>query len=324
MLPPLFRLIGSDRFLSPEEVERADEPHSATALAWEIYETHFGGFTGAMLDPEFRRLTYPHTRLGRIRLSEQATVVVVGTDPSAESQLDDLIKLRDRVRVFTSQAGAEFLKPRRIVPDLVITGTHTVSVAGGPSFVTVPQVSWGIWQASAVALAAAAGASRIALVGVDAESAAERPLRALLELLARVVHFTAFDCAAGTPKRGWVGAAVGELRGPKLKGRVGVETWSAPAVAELRAQAAEELQELAPMLDRVRQLAVSIDRANRAADEIMAWRLDPRLRVLTQECLGASALPRLWRGRPESVLFALREVIAQAETLEARLRRQAA
>ena len=49
MLPDLFRLIGSDRYLAPEEVDRAAEPHSLTQQAWDVYRTHFQSFTGATL-----------------------------------------------------------------------------------------------------------------------------------------------------------------------------------------------------------------------------------------------------------------------------------
>src|SRR5688572_21951139 len=68
MLPDLFRLIGSDRCLTPEEVERATGPHSATRSAWEVYAAAFQGFTGATLDPDFNRLIHPAAQMGRVRL----------------------------------------------------------------------------------------------------------------------------------------------------------------------------------------------------------------------------------------------------------------
>ena len=50
MLPELYRLIGSDRYLASEEVERAAGPHSATAAAWEVYTSVFHRFTGSCAD----------------------------------------------------------------------------------------------------------------------------------------------------------------------------------------------------------------------------------------------------------------------------------
>lgn len=382
MVPDLFRLIGSDRYLTADEVGRAAGPHSATATAWDVYATQFRGFTGSTLDPAFNRLVHPATRTGRVRLDAGTTVVIVGTDASLLPQLDDLVRVRQHVRIFTSSRGAARLAERGIVPDMVIVEYQTASAARlavrqstvvghhrvlptGPLvaadwrtpsalvadipperlFVPTPTLSWGLWQATAVALAAEAKAARVALLGIDAATAAAVPLKALLELIARIVPITALDCVPGTPKRGWVGATVEELAGTKMSGPLETNVWIAPDVREREAQAQRELSELAPTIERARRLLAVAEDARAAgdgastaaleaaADEIMSWRHNARVRVLMQECLGAAFLARLWRsgvdvsqglGLRRPLQLAMREVTGRAEALAAAIREERA
>jgi hypothetical protein len=206
-------------------------------------------------------------------------------------------------------------------------------------FVPAPALTWGLWQATAIALAAEAGASRIALLGVDATDASDAPLKALLELMARIAPIVALDCGgAHAPKRGWVSTSVQEVAGTKLTGPVDANLWSAATVCERMHEAQAGLAELAPTLDRARRLlAVALearvmgDAAPAAAleaavDEMMAWRHQPRVRILVQECLGGSFLPRLWRkglDQPSGhallrpLLLAMREVTMRADALAA-------
>jgi hypothetical protein len=379
MLPPFFRLIGSDRYLTAAEVERAAEPHPLTAGAWEIYSRELQGFTGASLDPQFHRLAHPAGRVGSIRLEPAAAVLVVGTGPSLATHLGALTALRDRFRVVTSPRGAERLLSHGIVPDLVLvehqtaldahhSARHVKDGAGSvlascplvgadwrtPAalladvprdalFVPAPLPTWGLWPATAVAMAIEGGASRIAVLGVDLGTAARpdpahAPLIAVLGLLARLAPVIALDCGpGGAAKRGWLKASLEEAAGSTVRGACDTHLHLAPAAGERLRDARAHLIELAPVVEQARALlamaleARSSGRASapaleRAIHDVMAWRHDPRLRVLLQEGLGASFLPRLWRvgvdpslGRAlwRPLMLATHELVGQADALAA-------
>ena len=92
-----------------------------------------------------------------------------------------------------------------------------------------------------------------------------------------------------------------------------------------------ELIELAPVIDRARQVLTSAASFDRAIDEVLSWRSQPRVRVLLQESLGVSLLPRLWRlgleqsaGRSRRVRLALSELVGQADALGAAVNEAAA
>jgi hypothetical protein len=349
MIPDLFRLIGSDRYLSPEEVSRASEPHALMASAWDVYMTHFHGFTGATIDPQFHRLSHPATRTGRVRLGADTTVLVAGSGPSLVSAMHGVRRVRDRVRIFTSPRGAALLAGYGVEPDLVLVdplsgrspkGCPLVAadwrtprdllagVATESLFVPTPLPTWGVWPATAVAMAADAGASRIALVGFDhpdgSASTAGEALTALLELLARLAPFTAFDCnGTSAPARGWVRASVHEIAGTPVAGALETNVWRAPSPDQRELQLRDDLSELAPVLERVRELGACAALSEAAIGEVIGWREQPRLRVLLQESLGVSLLPRLWRlgpdqafGRSRRVRLALSEITRQADALE--------
>lgn len=378
MLPQFYSLIGSDRYLTPAEVERAAEPHPQTTTAWDTYANHFQRCTGASLDPMFHRLSHPAQRTGAVRVDNGTAVLVVGTGPSLEPSLDDLRRLAGRVRMFTSPRGAEELLPHGIVPDLVLVehqtaldAHHSARHLGDASrqvltacpliaadwrtpaaligrvpptslFVPSPLPTWGLWPATAVAMAIEAGASRIALVGVDLGTAAapdpaHAPLAALLGLLARLAPVVALDCGAGgASKRGWMRASLHDAAGMQVHGRCELHTHAAPPAAERAAAARAALCELAPVVERARTLLTVASAARTgslaahgtaleaAASEIIDWRSNPRTRVLVQEGLGASFLPRLWRlginpslggalWRP--VMLATHELVHQADAL---------
>jgi hypothetical protein len=86
----------------------------------------------------------------------------------------------------------------------------------------------------------------------------------------------------------------------------------------------DELAELAPILERARELSASTTLSDEASGEVIGWREQPRVRVLLQESLGVSLLPRLWRlgadqsfGRTRRVRLALSEIVAQADAFAA-------
>ena len=350
MLPDFFRLIGSDRYLAPEEVTRAIGPHALTGAAWDVYARDFHRFTGATLDPQFQRLSHPATQTGRVRLEADTTVLVAGTGPSLLAAMHGVKRVRSHVRIFTSPEGAAMLAGYGVRADLVLVDpASTVSAKGGslvaadwrtprellagvpPESLFVPAASptWGVWPATAVAMAIDAGASRVAIVGLDEPShGSRRPheaCTALLELIARLVPFTAFDCGgAATPARGWVAASVHEVAGIPVSGRLETNLWRAAGRDERALLLREELSELAPILDRARELSASTALADGAIAEVITWREQPRLRVLLQESLGVSLLPRLWRlgadqsyGRSRRVRLALSEIVAQADAFAA-------
>lgn len=350
MLPDFFRLIGSDRYLAPEEVSRATEPHALIGAAWDVYANEFQRFTGASLDPQFHRLSHPATQTGRVRLEADTTVLVAGTGPSLLAAMHGVKRVRGHVRIFTSAEGAAILAGYGVKADLVLVDpASSVSPSGNavvaadwrtprellagvsPERLFVPAASptWGVWPAAAVAMAVDAGASRVAIVGFDETSnAGRRPSEvraALLELIARLAPFTAFDCGGTvTPARGWVAASVHEVAGNPVNGRLDTSVWRAVSREERGLQLREELTELSPILDRARELSASTTLVDGAIAEVIAWREQPRVRVLLQESLGVSLLPRLWRlgadqsyGRSRRVRLALSEIVAQADAFAA-------
>jgi hypothetical protein len=381
MLPHFFHLISSDRYLTAVDVEQAAEVHPLTGSAWEVYDTHFHGFTGATIDPLFHRLAHPATRFGALRLDAGTAVVVVGNGPSLHTQIEALERLQGRVRIFTSPRGAETLLGYGLVPDLVVIEHQTAldahhsarhlgdcahpvlaacplvaadwrtpaallaGVRDGSLFVPSPLPTWGLWPATAVAMAIEAGAARVALLGIDLGTEgqpdpAHAPLAGVLGLLARISTIVALDCSVGgAPKRGWLKASVAEAAGLTVRGTCETTLHQAPSASDRLAVATLELRELAPLVDRARALLAmaTAARAGRPADapaleagvtEMLSWRDDPRTRLLVQECLGASFVPRLWRigvdlslgpalWRP--LMLGLHELVGQVDALSVRI-----
>jgi hypothetical protein len=199
-------------------------------------------------------------------------------------------------------------------PRAALTG-----IAAGALFVPAPQLTWGLWPATAVAMAADAKASRIALLGVDMEQA---PLKALVELIARLAPLTPLDCSEGPTPRGWVKGTLAESAGAVQRGPLDVNLWSAPTPAERSEQLRADLAELGPVLERACHFMASTRALDACVDEAFGWREQPRLRVLLQESLGVSLLPRLWRlgpqqtaGRSRRVRLAMSEIVGQADAL---------
>jgi hypothetical protein len=365
MVPHLFGVIGSDRCVTMAEAESAAEGHPLTATAWDIYDRHFRCFTGATIDPQFHYLSHPATRTGAVRVDADETVMIVDAGPSLLDQIDVLFGVSEHVRIFASLRGAKVLLGRGIVPDLVLldhraaldaqvlarcplvaAGWRTPpalasSVAPAALFVPSAQPAWGLWAAMAAALAVDAGASTVALLGVDAGTAAapdplEAPLQALLELLARLVSAATFDCGVGGAiTRGWTPMRLHDIGGARVGTRLETDVYLAPHREQRLRDARAALAELAPLVDRATALETLALRARShrgrwthaleaGIDEIMDWHRDSRIRVLLQESIGAAFLPRLWRigiarglgarlWRP--LLLATHELTAQARAL---------
>ena len=203
MLPEVFRAIGTDHHLDPNEVEADVGFHPHMASMWQLYQRAFDGFCESRLDPQCHRFDSPVRTVGCVTIDEADPILVVGTGPSTVQGLPELARLRRRLRLFTSPRGAALLAQVGLVPDLILVEHRTALDAhhtarthldGGsdplqlaplvavdwrtpPSlvagvtpdrlFVPEPLPTWGQWPATAVALAMQAGATRIGLLGVD-------------------------------------------------------------------------------------------------------------------------------------------------------------
>jgi hypothetical protein len=381
VLPRFFPLVGSDRYLTRTELERAAGPHPLTESAWDVYQQHFGAFTGTTLDPLFHRLTHPGRRCGSVQLAPGTAVIIVGTGPSLRPNIAALKRLHGRARVFTSPRGAEALLPHGIVPDLVVVEHQTAldahhsarhlgdctdevlpacpliaadwrtpaallrGVANDALFVPSPVPTWGLWTATAAAMAIEGGASRVALLGVDLGTAAQpdpahQPLTALLALMARLAPIVLLDCGSGATKRGWLKASLDEAAGAGVSGICTVALHPASSMQERFAEARRALESHSNVVERARGLLALASEARSgnaclgphlqtAADEMMAWGDDAAVRVFAQECLGLSFLPRLWRtGVDRSLdqalwrplMLATHELVRQADALRASTR----
>ena len=380
-LPRFFSLIGSDRYLTQAELEHATGPHPLAATAWEIYEQHFGEFTGVTLDPLFHRLTNPARRCGSLRFDAGEAVVIVGTGPSLRPNIERLKSLEGRARIFTSPRGAEALLTHRIVPDLVLVEHQTAldahhsarhlgdctdevlaacplvaadwrtpaallrGVSSDALFVPAAVPTWGLWTATAAAMAVEAGAARVALLGVDLGTAehpdpAHQPLNALLALIARLVPTVLLDCGNGATKRGWLKASLNEAGGSSVAGTCALNVYPAASIQDRFAEARVSLGLHAGIVKDARRLlslasdaragkARGVSHLQAAVAEMLAWREDERVRVFAQECLGLSFLPRLWRSgvdlsldhalwRP--LMLATHELVRQSDALRVAVR----
>jgi hypothetical protein len=384
MLPPFFRAIGTDRYLSSDELHAAVGEHPHTSEAWSLYRTGFDGFCETRLDPQWHRLAHPARTAGRLESMRGEPVIVCGTGPSSFSALKTVARLRDRVRLFTSPRGAEVLAAHGVVPDLVLVENRTAidahhsarhlrdagvdplrlaplvaaewrtpralmaGVSSDRLFVPDPLPTWGPWPATAVALAADAGAARIGLLGIDLGTTGQpdpafAPLARLLGLLARLMSSDAIDCgAAGARKRGWKVERLEAMATVGALSPLRVHRTPVSSIDDRISQARQTGMRIAPIVDRARELLALGLRARAgekvtgledAARELLSWSTDIGARIDLQEGLGLSFLPRLWRAdidrtlgpalwRP--IVLATHELVGQAERLNAATKRIAA
>ena len=381
-LPQFFPAIGSDHYFSLRELAEATAPHSQLENAWTLYTDLFDGFCGSRLDPEYWRHEHPARYLGTLSIDTDAPVLVVSTDPSLARHVATLKQVRSQLVLVTSPDGATALSAHGLLPDIVVVEpaaraprsfanntdygrddvlarcplvavdprTPAALVAAVPQdrlLVPDPLPTWGLWPATAVALAASAGARRIALLGVDlgttdAPDAAQRPLSGLLSLLAWTADAACIDCGPeGARKAGWSVAALEEMtvRGRAARPVVTRRPWiSWDARLELDR---ERLRSLDPIIRRARALLLLGLRAQadtrrpcnvRAIQdgllEMLAWRQIAPVRIDMQDTMGLSVLPRLWRTGVDMGLGArLRpllvraadEIVSQADKLESRI-----
>jgi hypothetical protein len=384
----LVERIGADRALVPDELG-VMMPAATAALPafWAAYMRHWGGFCGARLDPMFSALRHPACQTGSLRIASGESVVIVGTGPSLAPALPALRRLRRALHLVTSPRGAEALAEAGVVPDLVVIEhqtaldaqfsvgerTHRPSraladvplvatdartpaalvddVLAERLFVPDPLPTWGLWPATAVALALAAGAARVGLVGIDLGTrtlpdAAQVPLADLLGLLAGTAAVPCVDLGAtGAMKAGWTPGTLEALAagGPVAPLTLAARPWLTPSARHERAvdvwrratplvaEAADALAAAVAVRDGDRSPR-ACGRLVRALDALLAAGAAPRIRADVQEGLGASFLPRYWRTAPErsrgpslwrAVALASHELVQQHRTLGAVLERAA-
>lgn len=351
----LVERIGADRALVPADLGPLTRNAAAALPAfWAAYERHWRGFCGARLDPMFSALTHPARRTGAVRVASGAPVVIVGTGPSLAPALPALVRLRPALHLVTSPRGAEVLAEAGVVADLVVIEHQTAldaqfsvgerahrasrglaavplvaadartpaalveGVACDRLFVPDPLPTWGLWPATAVALALGAGAARVGLLGVDLGTRAEpdaahAPLAELLGLLAGATAVPCVDLGPrGAAKAHWTPgtldalAADGAVEPLLLEAR----SWLSPSARRERAlaswhrltplvaQAADTLAAAVVVRDgerspqACRRLAIHLE-------SLLAAGGTPETRVDVQEGLGASFLPRYWRTAPD-------------------------
>lgn len=382
----LVELVGSDRAIHVDEVTSTagtpgTEPGTLGAM-WEIYSRYWRRFTGARLDPQFERLEHPARMTGGMTVTDGAPVVVVGTGPSLRRMLPELRRVRAGVHLFTSPRGADALAEVGLIPDLVLVehqtpldaqfsvqerwhrGRHAIArvpwvaadartpaalleaVPTDRLFVPTLMPSWGLWPATAAALALGTGTRAVALLGIDLGTTeqpdpAHAPLRALLGLLATHSDVSCVDAGHnGARKPRWVtdsleALAAGGVARPLV---VSTRPWVSPderladavrlaeAIEPLAAHASSTLAAACAVRDGDESavaFGALVDRltALLAAGDRMENRID------VQDGLGASFLPRYWRVPPDPALghrlwrpaaLAAHEIVGQYRALRKR------
>lgn len=350
--------IGRDAALEPEEMS-PDLPCESELLrsCWTAYERDWGRFCGTQLDPQCWRLSHPARWTGLPRVTGAAPVVIVGTGPSLAVALDELSRCRNGLHIFTSPRGADALADAGIAADLVLIEHQTPLDAyfsvqafsqrgrrwGGPVpliatdartpaalltdvpqdrlIVLNPMPTWGLWPATAAALAMAAGASTVALLGIDLGTTAQPdpqqgPLIELLRLLTIGTDATCVDvgrCAAAKP--GWTRDALAAVASVDGGRSMTLDRGPWTTVDDRVQKAEQSWRETSGVVDEARaglDVALRVragDRARptllalrQALDRLWGWRSSSAVRQHVQAGLGCSYLPRLWRVPPDPAL----------------------
>lgn len=381
----LLARIGADHALDSAEFT-ALEPDASAALPrmWAAYERHWRGFCGSRLDPQFWHLDHPARLTGSIKVTDGSPIIVVGTGPSLKDALPELQRLRSHLHIFTSPRGADVLADAGIIPDLVIIEHQTAldahlslrdlahrpspalacvplvaaegrtpaalleAVAPDKLFVPDPFPSWGLWPATAVALALHSGARSVALLGIDLGTrqlpdSRQAPLRDLLVLMAAHTDIPCMDLGTvGAPKPHWFGATTGLVasRVAAAPLRLHARPWSTPAdriaaataafhrLSPIAEYAAGTLEVACEVRDGERS-ASAIDSMTRGFARLLAAGSSKPMRIDLQDTLGLSFLPRSWRLPPDPSLgaglwrpiaLASHELVRQHEALGRKLR----
>jgi hypothetical protein len=382
----VFERIGRDHVLSADSLPDVMHDSAALPRLWALYERHWRRFCGAHLDPQFSRLTHPARLTGAVVAYDRAPIVIVGTGPSLRRAMPLLRQVRDAVHLFTSPRGADALAEAGITPDLVVVEHQTpldahfsardlshrqtgslsrvpfvAADARTPAallsgidldrlFVPDPLPTWGLWPATSVALALAAGARSVALLGIDLGNAerpdpSQTPLQSLLELLAAHAGVPCLDAGeGGAPKRHWFPTPLAMLAGSTRQPLSLVSRpWTTAAVRYATASAAWQralpiIEDAAGTVSAACAVRDGDGSANMRSklqggfEALMAAGESPATRQDLQDGLGISFLPRYWRQAPDLAIgaqlwrpaaLAAHELLHQHHHLGARLRRAA-
>ena len=354
----LYARIGRDHAIVEADLGAlAPEASAALPAMWAAYQRHWRGFCGSQLDPQFCHLESPAHVTGAVRVANGAPVVVVGTGPSLRPALPALRRLRSGLHLFTSPRGAAVLAAAGIVPDLVLVEHQTALDAhfslrdqahrtsagmaplvaadartpagllhGVPAdrlFVPDPLPTWGLWPATAVALAQLSGARTVGLLGIDlgrpeCPDPLQAPLCDLLGVLAANATVACVDLGdRGAIKPHWPGATLHDIAAAGALPPLQLEARPRPPAAVRYARALAAWQRLAPLADDARATfnaacqvrdgdgsAQARDTMLHGLDRLLAAGAALATRVDVQEALGASFLPGFWRTPPDPALGA--------------------
>ena len=201
--------------------------------------------------------------------------------------------------------------------------------------------SWGVWPATAVAVALRGGATRLITLGLDGTTDADERARTDALLSALAVH-SAADCLEVGPqsgRAGWWPVSWPNVVPIDAPGSAALSWHDLGGTSLLRAEAERDLLFLAPLLPHAREALALARRARagetvssrdlcRAIEMLLVWGADPSIRWALQRALGLTFLPRLWRtgvsmASPQRLwrplVLALHELVEQADRFESRL-----
>ena len=366
----LYRAIGDDRYVTPGELP--PEAGDAGRALWEVYDRHFGRFTGAGLDPAFSRFVRADVPFGQPRFPAGSPVVVAGGGPGLDAAAADLRSVRSRVLVISDPPGAAALQRHGLTPDLVLIerepggredapASETLMLGARAALLIEPSAplvafergagirrlardlpSWGVWAATAVAVALRGGATRLVTLGLDGTTDADERARtdALLAALAQYTDAECLEVGPQSGRAGWWPVSWPNVVPVDAPTSASLTWHDVGGTDLLRAEAERDLLFLAPLLPHAREALALARRARageavssrdlcRAIEMLLVWGADPSIRWALQRALGLTFLPRLWRTgidlslggalwRP--LMLATHELVRQADALAAAAR----
>lgn len=382
---PVVEELGRDWALAPNQLSAGARTNpDVVRAAWSLYDRYFTRFCGAQLDPQFWRLEHPGSWRGTPIVTDGAPIVIVGTGPSMRSGLDELRRHRHHVHLVTSPRGADALEDAGLVPDvvliehqtpvdaqfsvqalkerrrdwrsrvaLVVTDARTPAALVGDlptdRLLTLdPLPTWGLWPATAAAMAVSAGAATVALLGVDLGTR-DRPdarQNAMRDLLSLVVLGTPIACVdlgiEGSRKTGWTPGHLSTFVGSSVRQPLAVLRVASTTPEERRLKAVAAWRRTASLAG---EALVTLDAAcrvrggdhspravaglERGLTGMLDRSRDPVVRQDVQDGLGCTFLPRYWRAPPDLTLgaslwrpaaLAAHELVHQFRALDRRLR----
>jgi hypothetical protein len=292
----LYRAIGDDRYVTPGELP--PEAGDTGRALWEVYDRHFGRFTGAGLDPGFTRFVRGDVPFGQPSFPPRTPVFVAGPGPGLAAAADELRAVRGRVLVLSCPAGAAALQRLGLAADLVVlerepagrpepAATDLVALGPRTALLVDPSAalapfertagtrrlardlpSWGLWPATVAAVALRGGATRLVTVGLDGADADERARTdALLSALAGHGEAECFEVGSQVTRAGWWPTSWPNVVPADAPATAALSWHDVGGPGLLRAEAERDLLFLAPLLPHARE-ALALARRARAGEAI--------------------------------------------------------